>query len=687
MRHWLSNLPRDKADILLLLLAAAMVLAPHALHLPAWLSAATAAPLLWRAVITVRGQRQPPLRVLLPLALLGIAGVHASYGTLLGRDPGVAMLALLLAMKSLEMHGRRDVFVFVFLSFFLLLANFFHAQGILSAAWMLATVLVLLTALLSTQYGAVQPRLPQRLRLLGRMLALAVPLAAILFLFVPRVDGPLWGARHEGADGAHARTGLSDSMQPGAIASLALSGETVFTARFSTPIPPQDQLYWRGVVLGDYDGSTWTRSGAGAGKRQPAIDGRIDIALAGKPVNYAVTLQPNGQRRIFALDVPRSIERLPGNPYVVSAALEVLTIQPITSTVHYRASSMPRYRLQAGLSPEQQQQWLSLPPGSNPRSVAWARALRGSGAQALAPQAAIAAVLDHFRRAPFRYTLQPPLLGKDGVDDFLFGTQAGFCEHYAGSFVVLMRAMGIPARVVTGYQGGARDAAVTGTGTGTGASLTVRQSDAHAWSEVWLAGQGWARVDPTNAVAPLRTERNLDAALPAAPVASPLQAWRALVGLDGGASGAVDAWRQQWQQAEHAWSSWVLDPTPQRQRAMLDGVKNLPPNKLALACAMLALLAALAGGLVYWKQHRPGDPLDNLYARFCRQQARRGYSRAPHEGPHGYAARLAAGTATPEAHAAIARFLAIYAAMKYGNASPDEQFRARRSLRRLLTQC
>ena len=680
MMDWLARLPRDKADILLLLLAASMVLAPHALHLPPWLSAAAAAPLLWRAIITVRGQRQPRLAVLLPLALLGIAGVHASYGTLLGRDPGVAMLVLLLALKSLEMHGRRDVFVFVFLSFFLLLANFFHAQGILSAAWMLATVIVLLAALLSSQYGAVQPRLPQRLRLLGRMLALAMPLAAVLFFLVPRVDGPLWGARQDGAAGTHARSGLSDSMQPGAIASLALSGEPVFTARFSTPIPPQDQLYWRGVVLGDYDGSTWTRSGAGPGKRrQQAIDGRIDITLAGKPVNYAVTLQPSGQRRIFALDVPRSIERLPGNPYVVSPALEVLTIQPITSTVQYRASSLPSYRLQASLSPEQQRPWLALPAGSNPRSVAWARALRGSGVQTLAPPAAIAAVLAHFRHAPFRYTLQPPLLGKDGVDDFLFATQAGFCEHYAGSFVVLMRAMGIPARVVTGYQGGARDV--------DGASLTVRQSDAHAWSEVWLAGQGWTRVDPTSAVAPLRTERSLNAALPPAPAPSPLQAWRSLLGLDGGASGAAAAWRQQWQQAEHAWSSWVLDTTPQRQRTMLDGLKILPASKVALACAGLALLAALAGGMLYWQQQRPGDPLDALYARFCQVQARRGYSRAPHEGPHGYAARLAAGHATPGAHAAIGQFLAIYAAMKYGNASPDEHLRARRSLRRLLTQC
>ncbi|PJJ21816.1 uncharacterized protein DUF4129 [Janthinobacterium sp. 67] len=672
MRQWLANLPRDKADILLLLLAAAMVLAPHALHLPPWLSAAAAALLLWRAVITVRGKRQPQLAVLAPLALLGIAAVCASYGTVLGRDPGVAMLALLLALKSLEMHGRRDIFVFVFLSFFLLLANFFHAQGILSAAWMLATVIVLLAGLLSAQYGTFQPRLAQRLGLLGRMLALAIPLSALMFLAVPRVDGPLWGTAPEGAQ---ARTGLSDSMQPGAIASLALSGDPVFTARFSTAIPPQDQLYWRGVVLGDFDGATWTRRGANG--RAPAGDSRIDIALEGQPSHYEVTLQASGQRRIFALDVPRSIERLAGNPYVVSSALEVLTIQPITSTVRYRVSSQSRYRLQANLSPAQQRPWLALPAGSNPRSVAWARALRGHGAQALAPADAIAAVLGHFRRAPFRYTLQPPLLGKHGVDEFLFGTQAGFCEHYAGSFVVLMRAMGIPARVVTGYQGGLRN--------GTDNSLTVRQSDAHAWSEVWLAGRGWVRVDPTGAVAPLRTQRNLDAALPPAP--SPLTAWRALAGLDGGAPGAVAAWRQQWQQAEHAWSSWVLDTTPQRQRAMLDGLKNVPATKLAVACAVLALLSAMAGALVWWRQARQGDPFDALYARFCQQQARRGYSRAPHEGPHGYAARLAAGKATQEAHAAIAQFLAIYAAMKYGNASPDEQLRARRHLRRLLTQC
>ena len=677
MRRWRA-LPREQADSLLLLLAVAMALAPHALHFPLWLSIAAATLLLWRVAIALRGARRPPRGLLMVLAMLGISGVHISYGTLLGRDLGVAMLALLLALKSLEIspdrRTRRDAMVAVFISFFLLLASFFHAQGIASAAWMLATVALLLAALLSCQYGPAQPRLAIRLRLLARMLALALPLSVLMFVALPRAGGPLWGAPAGGSQGT---TGLSDSMQPGAIAQLALSGESVFTVRFFTPMPPQRQLYWRGVVLGDYDGATWTRGSAQDGTAP------IDIALAGEAVDYQVDLLPSNARRIFVLDLPRSIGRLPGNPYIVSPALEVAATHALAAGARYRASSRLRYRLQTQLTPAQQQAWLALPPGSNPRSVAWARQLRGSGAGQRTPQAAIAAVLDYFRQAPFRYTLQPPLLGKDGVDAFLFQTRAGFCEHYAGSFVVLMRAMGMPARVVTGYQGGLRDDAA--------GALTVRQSDAHAWAEVWLAGQGWVRFDPTSVVAPLRTQTDLAAALPPAPGRAP--AWPALA-----------TWRSQWQQAEQLWQRWVLDYTPQRQREVIVGAMatalsasqslQLPPaRRIAAACWLLALAAALLGGIVWWRQHQttpPGDTLDRLYAQFCRQQARHGHSRAPHEGPHGYAARLAASPmrpGAPRAHEAMARFLAIYAAMKYGNASPDQHRRARRDLRRLLKLC
>jgi len=666
--------PGELLPSLLPLLAAAMALAPHALHLPLPLSLAMAALLLWRVIISVRGQRQPSLWLLAPLALAGIAAVAASYGSVLGRAPGVAMLALLLALKSLEMHGRRDIHVLVFLSFFLLLAGFFHHQGILCALWTLATVLVLLAALLSSRYGAWRPPLRQRLVLLARMLALALPLAALLFFAMPRVQGPLWGKLDAVRSGG--LSGLGNSMRPGTIATLALSDETVLTARFATPIPAQDALYWRGVVLDDFDGAAWRRSAASG---EP---GRIDISQSGAASNYEVQMAPSGQRRVLALDLPRSVERLAGNPYLVSPALEIATLHPITAPVRYRASSLGTYRLQAALTPQQLQPWLALPAGFNPRSLAWARQLRHGGAGTLAPPQAIAAVLAHFHQAPFRYTLQPPLLGKNSVDDFLFGTRAGFCEHYASSFVVLMRAMGIPARVVTGYQGGQREA--------DGISLTVRQRDAHAWSEVWLAGQGWLRVDPTGAVAPLRIERDLATALPEA-TAAPGN-WRALIGL--GADGsALHAWRQRWQQAEQGWRHWIIDATPQRQRDLWQHLASMPARSVALLCAMLASLAALTGLLMLARQQRwqgreaPADPLDALYTRFCALQARRGHSRAPHEGPHSYAARLAASPARPETHTAIARFLAIYAAIKYGNASPDEHRRARRSLRRLLNQC
>ena len=668
----LPALSREQGNLLLPLLAAAMALAPHVLHLPPPLSLAMACLLLWRATITVRGQRQPSLWLLAPLALAGITAVAASYGSVLGRDPGVAMLALLLALKSLEMRSRRDVQVLVLLSFFLLLASFFHHQGILGAVWMLATVLALLAALLTSRYGKALPPLRQRFGLLARMLALALPLAALLFFAMPRVQGPLWGKPD--AAGASAVSGLGTSMRPGAIASLALSDETVFSARFATPLPAQQALYWRGVVLDDFDGGAWRRSAASD------TAGAIDISQSGAASNYEVQLAASGQPRIFALDLPRSVERLAGNPYLVSPALEITTLHAITTPVRYRASSLASYRLQPALSPQLLRPWLQLPAGFNPRSLEWARRLRGSGKHQLSPPQMIDAVLAHFHQAPFRYTLQPPLLGRHSVDDFLFGTRAGFCEHYASSFTVLMRAMGIPARIVTGYQGGSREA--------DSASVTVRQRDAHAWSEVWLAGQGWVRVDPTGAVAPLRIERGLATALPEA--ASAPTHWRTLIGLgaDGGAFSTFDAWQQRWQQAERGWRHWVVDATPQRQRDLWAGLASLPMRTVALLCAMLASVAALS--ILLWRRQpalTPLDQLDALYARFCALQARRGHSRAPHEGPHGYAARLAASPAVPETHAAIARFLAIYAAIKYGNASPDEHRRARRSLRRLLNQC
>jgi hypothetical protein len=287
-------------------------------------------------------------------------------------------------------------------------------------------------------------------------------------------------------------------------------------------------------------------------------------------------------------------------------------------------------------------------------------------------------VLKVFHEDKFSYTLEPPLLGRDAVDDFLFSSKAGFCEHYAGAFVVVMRAMGIPARVVTGYQGGEINP-VDG-------YMTVRQSDAHAWAEVWLAGRGWVRIDPTAAVAPERVERNLARALPP-PSPFSLQGLNNFINDGDGENALLAGLRFNWSALNNGWNQWVLDYNPERQRGFLQDLGAALGDWTVLAGG--AAIAALLG-LVWRLRLRHtlrADPLDHLYGLFCRRQAKRGLPRAPDEGPQRFSARLAASAAAPEKKAAMLRFLAIYGAIKYGIAGADEKAAALKQLRHLLTEC
>jgi transglutaminase-like putative cysteine protease len=669
-RQRLRDLPRDKADTVLLLCSSVMVLAPHALHLPLWTTLVAATALLWRAAITVRGRRLPPIAVLMPVSLVAMGGVYLSFNTLLGRDAGVAMLTLLLAFKLLEMHAKRDLFVVIFLSFFLLLTDFFYSQSIATALLMIATIVVLLTAQLSFQYTGALPPLRRRARVVAGMFAVAAPLALLLFVAFPRIAGPLWGMPGDAHGG---RTGLSDSMAPGSLSNLAQSDDVAFRVRFIDAAPAHRRLYWRGIVLGNYDGRTWTRNYASQ-PAAPADAAPVNIELAGTPLRYQVTLEPNGMRWLFALDLVERLRRMDSNPTVVSPELELIARRPLNERLRYDVSSVLDYHFQADANPNQLRQWLALPAGYNPRTLAWARTVMRAGD----PGAGIAAVLKVFHDAPFRYTLEPPLLGRDAVDDFLFTSRAGFCEHYAGAFVVLMRAMGIPARVVTGYQGGEINP-VDG-------YLTVRQSDAHAWAEVWLEGRGWVRVDPTAAVAPERVEHNLAGALPP-PSPFSLQGFDNFINAGGGEHTLLASLRFNWSALNNGWNQWVLDYNPERQRGVMQdlgallGQRNVPAAGAAIA-ALLLLAYRLRRRL------KPGaDPLDELYRQFCRQQARRGLARAIDEGPQRYAARLAASGVTAERKAALLRFLAIYGAIKYGIAAADEKAAALKQLRRLLTAC
>ncbi len=657
-----TPIARDKADMLTLLVACLLVLLPHFFHLPVWISVGVATLLGWRSWITLTGKRLPPRWLLLPVAMLAMGGIYLAYRTLLGRDAGVAMLALLLILKLLEMHAKRDLFVVLFLSFFLLLTNFFYSQNILTALLMAIAVLALLTAQLSFQFTGTVPPLKKKLRLATLIVGLATPLMLVLFLLFPRIQGPLWGMP---GDATGARTGLSDSMTPGMISSLALSDDIAFRVKFVDPVPPQASLYWRASVLSHFDGRTWT-----AQPQTPMKAGSVKPLPGSSATRYQVTMEPHGRRWLFALETPFAPPQLSGNSAYLANDFQLLARERIGTRLRYDVTSWTQFSLQADSVPDELNDGLQRVPDFNPATTRFARSLL---AQSSDSAELVRLVLQYFRREPFSYTLEPPLLGRDSVDEFLFSSRAGFCEHYASAFVVLMRELGIPARVVTGYQGGEINPS--------DGYMEVRQSDAHAWAEVWIEQRGWIRVDPTGAVAPERIARS---------VAS--QSGRRLFG--GLVTPAPDSWlaktRFNWDALSNAWNQRVLNYSSEQQKDLVArlGIGKVDwPVLTALMLGAGTLVMAIMMLPLLMNRAKP-DPAGKLYAAFCRRMARFGIVRAQHDGPRTFMAVVAASALLPEpTKAAALRFLDGYEALQYGTVDPRRRHAALSQLQTLLAAC
>jgi transglutaminase-like putative cysteine protease len=656
-----TPLSRDKADTLLLLLSTVLVLAPHTAHLPLWVTLLCMATLGWRASITLRGRRMPSSLLLLPLAAAAMAGVLQSYHTLFGRDAGVAMLVLLVAFKTLEMHARRDLYVVVFLSFFLVLTNFFYSQAIGTALLMVASVLALLTAQLSFQFTGRVPPLKSRLMLGARMLGLAIPVALVLFIVFPRVQGPLWGMPRDASSG---HGGLADHMAPGLMSHLAQSDDVAFRVKFDGTLPPQPQLYWRGPVFGAFDGQSWTRV-------QPhALQGpnSLSLSVRGQPLHYQVTLEPSSARWLFALEMPGRLPHLDDNAALVSPELEITAAAPIDKRIRYEVESFTQFSLQ----PEQLEapaEWLALPAGLNPRALADGMALR----QQPDPGKRAATILRRFARENFVYTLDPPALGANSIDEFLYQTRSGFCEHYAGAFVFLMRAAGIPARVVTGYQGGELNPL--------DGYLIVRQSDAHAWAEIWLPGRGWVRLDPTAAVAPERVRRGLARALPP-PAPFGIEGLGRLMQFDATSNPLLAQFRFAMSAVNNSWNQWVLNYTPERQRGVMSALQQR-----LFDWRTGAALALLVGALLFSELLRRRSrlhPVDALYSALCKRLGQLGVARTIDEGPNAFAERVANSNLGPDRQAAATEFLHYYSAFRYGRQHHDANLVPH--LKRLLSQ-
>src|SRR6266849_1992412 len=623
-----------------LLAGAALTVASHTLWLPFWVDAAAAALLFWRAFASIRGGALPARWLLLLLTLASAIGVFFSYRTIMGRDPGVTLLVLLLFLKLLETRAGRDVFVAAFLVYFVALANFFYSQSIPIAGLMLLTVLVTTTALVG--FSAPQRPVVDDLKTAGRMLAQAGPVMLLLFFLFPRVQGPLWGMPQ---DAYSSVTGLSQTMSPGSISSLSPSVAIAFRVKFQTEPPPRARLYWRGPVLSDFDDYTW-RVGL------PQLRRNMSVEAAGSPADYEVTLEPHNRNWMFALEMPT---RIPPTARLTSEYL-VISLTPIRSRIRYEMRSFPQFQAPSGSNPEDLANALRLPRSVNPRALA----LAGEWRESLADNAAIVRrSIEFFRGSRFEYTLEPPALGQNSVDKFLFDTKQGFCEHFASSFVFLMRAAGVPARVVTGYQGGDTNP-VDG-------YMVVRQADAHAWAEVWLAGNGWTRVDPTAVAVPIRVELGITATVPGG-ASLPLLMRTNLNWLK--------SLRNNWEALTNQWNQWVLGYNPDRQREMLSWLGMQQPSWQTMTVMLFWSVAGVLLLTALWllRGIRRDDPVQRAWSRFCDKLAREGLARARAEGPLDYARRIA--LALPACENAVRAIAALYVDQRYGP-RPDARSIAR----------
>lgn len=623
----------DVVDLRWLLLGLALATALHIAHFSPWVTISISVLVVWRYLLEHYRWPMPKMIVLMPLTLLAGLGILLTHRGLFGQDSSVELLALMLILKLMEAKTRRDFIILIFGGYFLTITTFLFTQSMAYAGGMLLSTFALTTTLVGISHP--NGKLPWlfQTKTTAILLAQATPPMLVLFLLFPRIPGPLWSIPQDTSSGI---SGLSNSMQPGDISDLSLSGEIAFRVEFEGPPPLSSLLYWRGPVLWHFDGRSWSMASADLDLPSESL------IVRGAETRYTITMEPNNRNYMLLLDMPAE---LPAESSI-SRDFQVLSKEPIRQRIRYEASSHLNYTLAADENPRALELNLQIPDFDNPKTRDLAQQWRDEGKN---PEEIVQAALRLFSEQPFIYTLRPPRLGKEPIDDFLFNTRRGFCEHYASSFVYLMRAAGIPARVITGYQGGELNPV--------GNYLIVRQSDAHAWAEVWLAGKGWTRVDPTGAVSPARIEYGIETAMPDE---NPLPL------LARNTFPAVKKMYLNLDAIDNAWNHWVLDYNQNRQ---LEFLSSLVDSKLAwedLAIAMIMTLGTV-GLVLTWLILRENpvkpDPLQRIYVSFLRKLKRKGIVRQSHEGPVDFSKRAI--RQLPKQAAEIRRITDIYTQMRY----------------------
>ena len=638
-----GQLSVSNRKMLWILLAQASVIAPHVTRLPFWIIVVSILSGVW-GYYAVAGKLYRPGRIILMLLVsLVILAIINSYGTLINRDACIGLLMIMLSFKVLEFKTDRDIMLFVFMGYFLVITNFLFSQSIAMASYMLLVSLLLTSTLVMLNRHDAQLNLKQNLKLAATLLMQSVPIMLVLFVLFPRLPGPVWSMP---SDKTQSRTGISDRMSPGSISQLIKSDAVAFRASFINNRPENSSLYWRGPVLWNYDGRTWFPGFTNI-SQNPGI-----ASYRGKLTNYSLTIEPHQLKWVFALDVPVNT---PGNT-TLNKNFSLVTRSPIKKRTQFNLQSAISYRIGESITNQVRNSALQLPRNVNPQTRQWVSQLQRSYKR---PEQQISQVLNYFNKQDFIYTLNPPLLGRHAIDEFLFQTRKGFCEHYAGSFVYIMRLLNIPARVVLGYQGGEYNKQ--------GGYLIIRQSDAHAWTEVWLQNRGWVRIDPTSAVAPERVERGIDAAIPAFETSGSFLRSRNPI---------LRSLLMSWDAMNYKWHKWVLGYDADKQSGLLEklGIDTHDWKSIAISLFTGLGIILLIGFIwINLKKFRyEKDQTLRLYALFCQRLTKAGFMRQKHEGPRDFANRVT--RQRPDLKEDINLITRFYIQLRYGCNTPEKLF-------------
>ena len=585
------------AQIKWLLASLAVLLVTHTLNLPFWVIVVSVLLGVWRYISISKPIFMPNRWLLVLLSLILGLLIILSFKGLFGRDASLSLLVIMTALKLLETRSLRDYMLCIMLGFFLVGNLFLFNQSMATFGLSIAPLL-LLTATLAKTSQINQQQINQQhsnqqdaaflIKLAGKLLLQSLPIMLVLFVLFPRIPGPLWGIPQDAYSGM---TGLSDNLQFGNISQLTKNSSIAFRVQFQAAIPPKNQLYWRGPVLWHQEEHDWLMASDNIGLPTE------NLTVTGAATHYTITLEPHNRLWLLLLDMPSTIPTNTKRTHDYA----IVANEPVRSRMRYDAVSYAHYQLEPQpLNEREKIMALQITEGENPRTRVLAHTWLN-----LSPTQKINTALKLFREQNFVYTLRPPLLGKDPVDQFLFSTKRGFCEHYATSFVYLMRAAGLPARIVTGYQGGELNP--------NGNYLIVRQSDAHAWAEVWLENQGWVRVDPTAAVSPARIEQGIGDALRDTDEL-PMMARHDFPLLK-------KAFLN-WDNINNDWNQWVLGYDDKKQLEFLSKLSGKELSLTDLVIGMIvALLAAMAATAIFVlkKTTIKLNPAQKIYAKHLKK--------------------------------------------------------------------